>query len=251
MIKQQRFRSNIYTFISIGAAGLVACLLFAANLFSTDTISYGYSPVHPGTASPAPSLQSEYRSYVTPGADAIQALAGRAVSIEDAYEIANRWLYVPEQAFYGNADTWLSPSEFLTKTPAYTDNPLPGTPAGDCEEQANTLVSLLRAMGISPEEVRVVLGKVASGAIDRGHVWVEIYINNVWLPLDPSQGSYWDVGNNVLIRRQGLPFFHYESHPYPVPGITAYYNDIYYMEAGTLEGDFPELWLVSDKSREN
>lgn len=230
--------------------GLLSCLLYTGSLFTTDACSYGFLPVHPGTAALTPSYQSGYQTYITPDAEPVQALAGSVDSIEDAYEIANCWLYLPEQVFFRKEDTWLSPSEFLTETPGYPCNPVPGIPAGDCEEQANTLVSLLRAMGISPEEVRVALGNVASGTIDKGHAWVEIYINGTWLPLDPSQGPYWDTGNGVLVRRPGLPFTYYISHTYPVPGITGYYNDVYYMETGARKGTFPELWLINDESRE-
>lgn len=66
------------------------------------------------------------------------------------------------------------PHEFLSVTPNYPSNPLKGNAVSDCEEQANTLVSLLRAEGVSADKVRAVVGKVKSRDGEGGHAWVEL-----------------------------------------------------------------------------
>lgn len=197
--------------------------------------SYQYLTGHSG-------LAFSYQSYITPGDRTIRDIASRISRVEEAYDMANDWVYVSEETMYGIADKWLPPSDFLNDSPAHPGNPVPGQAAGDCEEQANTLVSILRAMGIPPEEVRVVLGYVARGDINRGHVWVETYINGKWLSLDPSQGPYWDDDAGILVRRQGAAFDYYISHAYPVPEVAVYYNDKYYMETGDDSEEIPELW---------
>ena len=63
-------------------------------------------------------------------------------------------------------DVWLTPSEAITKGES------------DCEEMAFSLCSLLRACGLSPDEVFVALGTY--GRLGGGHAWV------CWL-----NGKYW------------------------------------------------------------
>ena len=69
-------------------------------------------------------------------------------------------MWVSERTLNDVIEKWLTPHEFLVDTPDYPTNPVPGRVASDCSEQANTLVSVLRAIGVSPDKVRVVLGEV-------------------------------------------------------------------------------------------
>ncbi len=110
--------------------------------------------------------------YVTPEDEVVKALAAQVNGAEDAYKLAVEWIYVSEQRLNHATEKWLTPDEFLANTPYYPNNPLIGETVSDCEEQANTLVSLIRAGGIAAEEVRVFLGKVNCADDATGHAWV-------------------------------------------------------------------------------
>jgi len=131
----------------------------------------------------------------------------------------------------------------LTNTPHYSSNPLKGEKVSDCEEQGNTLASLIRAAGIRPEEVRVALGEVMFNDTETGHAWVELFANGHWVALDPSSGPYWDDEAGKQVRRRGVPFDYYASHIYPVLQVRAYYNDIYYLDPRDGSGNAPVSWL--------
>lgn len=72
------------------------------------------------------------------------------------------------------------------------------TGAGDCTAKANLLASLLRAEGVSEDNVYVVLGTIAHGEEPYTHAWVEFYDDGKWRVLDasayPSSYAYeeWD-----------------------------------------------------------
>ncbi len=186
-----------------------------------------------------------YRTYVTPEDQAIQALAAQINGVEEAYKVAVQWTYISERELNHVADKWLTPHEFLTNTPHYPSNPLQGKEVSDCEEQANTLVSLLRAEGIPPEEVRVALGEVIFNDIKIGHAWVELLIKGDWLALDPSLGPYWDDKAGKLVQRQGIPLDHYASHTYPVHQAWAYYSDVYFLDPRKGQVDAPVSWRTA------
>ncbi len=188
-----------------------------------------------------------YQQYVTPEDAVVKGLAGRMSNAEEAYMEAVKWIYVSEQTLNSTFERWLMPYEFLVKTPHYPGNPMYGDVVSDCEEQANTLVSLLRAGGIPAEEVRVVLGKYTATGREKGHAWVELLIDGQWLALDPSSGPYWDDETEKLIGRSGVPFDYYASHPFPVLQIEIYYNDVYYYKPGELSGTLPASWLAGSR----
>ena len=189
-----------------------------------------------------PGREFPVQLYVTPEDEVVKALAAQINGAEDAYKLAVEWIYVSEQKLNHVAEKWLTPDEFLTNTPHYQNNPLIGKAVSDCEEQANTLVSLIRAEGIPAEEVRVVLGKVSFGDEAKGHAWVELLTDGYWLALDPTDGPYWDDKAEKLVRKQGVSFNYYASHTYPVPQVDAYYNDIYYLDPGDGSGNAPASW---------
>lgn len=186
--------------------------------------------------------KSPYRHYVTPDDQAIEALTSQIDGIEDAYALAVQWTYVSEQTLNSVADKWLKPHEFLANTPYFPSNPLKGEAVSDCEEQAYVLVSLLRALGVRAEEVRVVLGKVDFDGTETGHAWVELFMDNQWLSLDPSSGPYWDDTAGEIRHRPGYSFDYYLSHAYPVIEPWIYCNDIYYLDLRDNSGNAPGSW---------
>jgi len=138
---------------------------------------------------------SYYQAYVTPDADAVISYLEEN-NLDNKYEIyeaALSWTWVSDERLNDVEEKWLTPTEFLKYTPDYSSNPANGSPASDCEEQANTLVSLMIASGEYDEStVRVAVGEVGFGNISGGHAWVEVYEDGEWLPLDPTDGPYYD-----------------------------------------------------------
>lgn len=134
------------------------------------------------------------------------------------------------------------PHEFLSATPNYPSNPVKGNAVSDCEEQANTLVSLLRAEGVTADKVRAVIGKVKFGDGEGGHAWVELWQDGEWLPLEATSGSYWDDDEGELVTRCGTAFNHCATHSYNVVEVWGYYNDIYYLDPRTGTGNAPASW---------
>jgi len=192
-----------------------------------------------------PGEEFPFRLYVTPEDQTIEALAAQINEVEEAYKVAVQWTYVSEQKLNHVDDRWLTPHRFLTETPHYPSNPVKGQEVSDCEEQANTLASLIRAEGIRPEEVRVALGEVTFNDVATGHAWVELLIDGHWVALDPSSGPYWDDKAEKLVQRRGLSFDYYTKHTFPVLQIWTYYNDIYYSDPRNGSGNAPVSWLNS------
>jgi len=172
---------------------------------------------------------SPYQQFVTPDDPAVQALAQQCSTIEDAYEIALQWIWISDNDLFDQQEIWLHPGTFLTETPTYENSPVYGQIASDCSEQANTLVSFFRAMGVPAENVRVALGEVNFNGEAGGHAWVEVLTEDgKWLPLDPTSGPYYD---KELVNRQGLDYTYWMYHEYPITERWVYYNDVYYSEA--------------------
>ena len=221
------------------APALVTPVLMKKNIIDEEKLKRQLRIVHPVIPQ---GKQSRYQLYVTPHDVVVEALAGRINGVRDAYKEAVQWTWVSDQTLHGESEKWLMPHEFLFDTPNYPSNPLRGNVVSDCEEQANTLVSLLRAEGISPEKVRAVLGKVKFEDGEGGHAWVELWQNEEWLPLEATSGPYWDDGEGKLVTRGGSPFNYYATHSYPVVEVWACYNDIYYLDPRTRSGNAPDSW---------
>jgi hypothetical protein len=209
------------------------------NIVDEDELKGELEIVHPEIP---PGKQSRYQLYVTPDDAAVTSLADQVNGVRDAYETAVQWIWVSEQTLNHARERWLMPHEFLTGTPNYPSNPVRPNVVSDCEEQANTLVSLLRAEGVRAEDVRVVLGKVNFGGQDGGHAWVELMHNGEWLPVEPSSGPYWDDEEGRLVPSTGVPFDYFSTHDYPQVEVWAYYNDYYYLDPRTGEGNAPTSW---------
>lgn len=190
---------------------------------------------------------SYYQSCVTPDADAVTSYLEEN-NLDDKYEIyeaALSWTWVSDETLNGVDEKWLTPTEFLEETPTYSSNPDYGEPVSDCEEQANTLASLLIASGEYNESiVRVAIGKVDFGNVSGGHAWVEVYENGEWFPLDPTEGPYYDDDNcsTVSVDVSEIDYDEYLESTYPAVKVWYYYNDKYFMEVGTQNGDIPASW---------
>ncbi|KAA0015400.1 MAG: hypothetical protein FE041_00115 [Thermoplasmata archaeon] len=185
---------------------------------------------------------SPWQKYVTPNDSEVRKLANRMKNVKEAYREAVRWTWVSDSTLHGVDEKWIMPHEFLADTPNYATNPVKGRIVSDCEEQAYTLVSLLRAMGIKAENVRVVVGEVNFSGQTGGHAWVEIYEDGKWHALDATSGPYWDDEEAKLYKRRGYPYNYFKRYSYPSIEIWGYFNDIYYYNPITKEGNAPPNW---------
>ena len=104
-------------------------------------------------------------------------------------------------------------------------------------------ISHLRAEGTSAEDVRVVLGLVDFDGSIGGHAWVEVYDEGVWIPLEATSGSYYDDEKRQVVESGGLPFTYFKFFPYPVVDKWVYYNDQFFYEIETREGNYPTSWV--------
>jgi len=212
----------------------------APAVYSTTSGSTGLPQFSPYNNSPIAKIREYFESngnerfpsqlYVTPEHPVIQALVAQIQGPEEAYNLAVQWKYVSDKKLNQIDEKWLMPYEFLENTSHYPNNPFKDEIVSDCEEQAYTLVSLMRAGGIRPEELRVVLGEVKFADQVIGHAWVELQMNGWWVALDPSYGPYWDDPAKRLIPRQGRSFDYYANNIYPVTQVHVYFNDIYYLD---------------------
>lgn len=183
-----------------------------------------------------------YQDYVTPYNSAVKQLSDGITGKLEAYSAAVSWVWVSDMTLNGVGEKWLMPHVFLVDTPNYPTNPAKPREASDCEEQANTLVSVLRVEGIEAENVRVVLGLVDFGRGQGGHAWVEIYEDSRWLALEATSGSYYDDDSHRLVERRGLPYNYYGTHSYPVVEVWFCYNDVYYIDFVHHKENAPGHW---------
>jgi hypothetical protein len=191
---------------------------------------------------------SPWQSFVTPLDPVVAAYAHALGTEQDAYAAALSWTWVSDTVLHGKEEQWIKPAVFIDMTPGMPTNPVSGM-ASDCEEQAYTLVSILRALGVPAEDVRVAVGLVdAGGGEQGGHAWVEIRYNGRWMQLEATSGPYWDEEGGQLMVRKGAPFGYYATHRYPVIEPWGYFNDIYYYNPDTKEGNAPALWKLLSKA---
>lgn len=198
--------------------------------------------------------KSYYQSYVTPYTDVVSSYLEEN-DLENKYKIyeaALSWTWVSDETLNGEEEKWLIPSVFLENTSTYSSNPDYGNPVSDCEEQANTLASLLIASGEYNEStVRVAVGEVDFGSVSGGHAWVEIYEEGEWCPLDPTYGPYYDdeSGELVSVDTSEVDYDKYFSSIYPAVEVWYYYNNEYFMSLGTQQnGDVPVSWNSEPES---
>jgi hypothetical protein len=112
------------------------------------------------------------RFYVTPRDPIIQSVlnnVGRDVDSLYGW-VGDNIGYVNDSDAHGVRDYWQLPYETLNLT------------TGDCEDQAFLLCSLIRASGVSAEDVFMAIGTVD----ESGHAWVVIKAVSGWRVLEPT-----------------------------------------------------------------
>ncbi|WMW21402.1 hypothetical protein RE476_08285 [Methanolobus mangrovi] len=191
---------------------------------------------------------SEFQEYVTPYVDAVQDyLDDENLDNEDEiYEAAVQWIWVSDSTLNGQQEEWLTPTEFLEKTPDYDSNPVPGEIVSDCEDQANTLASLLIGSGEYDEsDVRVAIGLVNFDGSTGGHAWVEVYEDGEWFPVDATVGPYYDDDEEEVIYPddyEDIDFNYFQDEGYSVIELWYYYNNEYFMDLSSGTEDAPDNW---------
>lgn len=187
---------------------------------------------------------SNFQTYVTPTAQAVTTLAA-GKTYEQIYTEAVSWTWVEDGIINGVSEKWLYPEVFLTQTPTFATNPVPGRIASDCESQAYTLVSALRAAGMPADQVRVVTGLVNFGGATGGHAWVEVYDTELagWFALEATSGNFYDSSTGEFISSNGLDYDYFKTYRYPSIQIWNYFNDAYFYDLALQEGNAPEIWL--------
>ena len=189
---------------------------------------------------------SPYQKYVTPNNPVVKnyVSSNQITTAKKAYSLAVKWIWVSDQTLHGVSEKWLMPSEFIQNTPNYPTNPVAGNMVSDCESQAYTLVSILESIGLSKQNVRVVVGKVNFSGEVGGHAWVQVYEDGEWFELEATSGPFWDDEDGELVNNNGFPYNYFKSHPYPVVEYWAFFNDVYYYnpENGKGSSDLPPHW---------
>lgn len=155
----------------IFGAVLAVFITIIASSFAGRPAAVGWLPER-GVAKP-----SNPTGLVMPHDPLVVALAD---NLQTPLRMSN-WVFAmveeaPDESI-GYADYWQSARETL------------GRMAGDCEDKAILLVSLLRAGNFSEGKVFVVMGKIHIGGERRGHAWVVLYDGDgkPWY-LDPALG---------------------------------------------------------------
>jgi hypothetical protein len=193
---------------------------------------------------------SPYQLYVTPDSNAVQNLANTNDGIQEIYAESLGWVWISDTDLWGETEKWLYPEEFLTETADLSSNPT-GEIASDCEDQANTLASALIADGMNPENVRMVLGLVDFDGTTGGHAWVQIYEDGQWIDLDATSGAYYTDETGYISNYYEIPYNYFKYRDYPSVEIWAYYNNKYYLDAETGQGNAPPSWSKTAGSQLN
>jgi transglutaminase-like putative cysteine protease len=121
--------------------------------------------------------------FVTPQADLIQQIASSLQASTKGETIWNCWDWVCRNIKYKSEwpDVWVTPAEAILNG------------RDDCEEHAFTVCSLLRACGLSPDEVFVALGTY--GRFGDGHSWCVILENGKYWVLEATLPAALDAAN--------------------------------------------------------
>lgn len=128
-----------------------------------------------------PQEYCDVKKFIQPNAPAVQYLAGELMKgihkwdLKTVVEVAYNWVathinYETDKMRWGVTEYWQTPQQTLT--------PVNGKLFGDCEDTSFLLISLLLAMGVPEDKVRV--------AISDSHAWVEVNINGNWYLLETT-----------------------------------------------------------------
>ncbi len=167
-----------------------------------------------------------FKRFVAINTTGVKLATANHSTVEKAYDYAaSDVIYMSDKFQYGVADKWISGETVISDTPK---NNIIKKKAGDCEDKAFLLVSMLRSLGVPPEEVRVGMGKVLVNGATFGHAWVEIYKNGRWLPLESTSGSVYNEQYGIIVHNVPLPYEWFSTYKYPANTIYAYGNDVYF-----------------------
>ncbi len=129
-----------------------------------------------------PNKYCDVKEFIMPYNKSVQYLAkellrsmGGNIDLKTKVEVAYNWVavkvrYETDKLRWGVQDYWQTPEQTLT--------PVNGYLFGDCEDTSFLLISLLIAMGVPKNDVRV--------AISDSHAWVEAKINNSWYAFETT-----------------------------------------------------------------
>lgn len=191
---------------------------------------------------------SNYQTFVTPQNQAVTNFA-KGKNYQKIYDEALSWVWVEDDIINGTEEKWLYPETFLVETPTMKTNPVLNRIASDCESQAYTLVSALRAAGMSAEEVRVITGKVnfGRGAVG-GHAWVEVYDQTAgrWFQLEATSGDFYDSQTGKLVESPGMEYNYFKNYKYPSVAKWTMFNDKYFFDITRGQGVVPDSWFDDD-----
>lgn len=135
----------------------------------------------------------DVNSFLTPSEPAVHSVANQLKSgaisnciyaaapiteteckVIEALSYVNRNItYVSDKKQYGMSEYWAFPVETLESG------------AGDCEDISFTIASILLALNLPSDRVRVALG--AKDSI--GHAWCEVLLNDEWFILEGARGT--------------------------------------------------------------
>ena len=182
-----------------------------------------------GHAWPTTETEVESKCYITPECSAVteclQSIVGKPPyePTEEGFDAIRDWVayniqYETDEDRAGQKDYWETPVEILT-------DPL----VGDCEEFSILLCALLRAYGIDPEQMYIVIG-VDGETGAHAFLMEDWYLNGEWRAIDPQDPAQSPLGA-FRFPLGGSRLDRYE--------IVAGFNDVYY-----LDGSFP--WDVDE-----
>lgn len=143
------------------------------------TLTFASKPY--ATMSPEAYVVKYRKGFITPQNPAVvEVAASVSQNIESKIERAIRTFDYVAQLRYDESILWNKPDETIRLQ------------AGDCQSKSSLLVSMLRSTPIGFDE-----NEVWQVHTPR-HTYVILRIENVWLPLDPTNyppGKFWHFGN--------------------------------------------------------
>lgn len=151
-----------------------------------------------------------FNAFITPDDEVVKHVATILMSalsnfsllsiVKAAFDfVALNTKYITDKQHFGKNEWFQYPREMLTVISAST--PFSRQMYGDCEDTSFLLASLLIAMGVPEDNVRV--------GISASHAWVEVLVDGRWIILESTEDSPLselktrsDIGYNPIYRAQ-------------------------------------------------
>lgn len=128
--------------------------------------------------------------YITPDNETVNSTASKYTNIASMYKFMQQNHWQSDTTIFGCGDYFQKPESYLNTSPTLNSNMVCEDSAGDCDDQGNAFASMLIASGLySADEVRVALGYVDFGSGVGGHLWTEVYMDGIWVPIDAVWGD--------------------------------------------------------------